>query len=746
MGGGVCGRAELFINAPPECVYHLLGSMDRIKEWMPSCNMHKVADVDSSGLSGRDSAVTLLEIAYCTFQLYSPVAMRDWCILRFASAQADGSFVLGCESVSHPACPEVPGFIRGQAFPTGFVLKPASSTNSHSTVMTLIFQFDVKGWLPSVLRTLFQSEYLIVQTTNVFMNGIRRAIEDKQRLLSSAPSLVDSATITSEDSFFEILKASNTEDSLGWHSVVNQDFEVHAKIDGTLSITKAIFKVHSSPEEIFELLIDETRFKEFLPNLREIAVLERTIGSVSNPVKCLGNLTFDSSFDKVLKLTVSSDLGCEVDFCLLQSSLFNSEDGMCVVLFRSVSHSGLWVDDAQMGKILPSGFIIAPLPHSGSLVSTALQADLERNFPPLMRALPSDQVCSLLSGGFVSIIHRLESVLASKPPRPQTAPGHGLETPAAFQDPLCDSPLSLPYKRTHSDAQFTQTPYPPHKTMKTSNPDDFYLSPQHQLSATPSLLQQPPVQHLQPQHTIQHLQSQHQSQQPPVPPTAKRSHPVPMMFNPNTNQITSPAAAVGLACDSIMSMNHSGMMSMYSTPQGPFRKTDRGRLIWTDDLHECFVRAVRQLGVDTARPQAILQLMGVDGLTPEHVKSHLQKYRGQLKAERERSCGDKGGGLRKMRKKTSSNNSLNTMATDLSEPSILNSTAPSKDSPCDEPAGSYERTGSDVSEVIKISESLAAKAQDFQLCLGQFCSAMSALSRSLTKLRDDERLEGSQPE
>nr|ACN85245.1 MYB-CC type transfactor [Oryza officinalis] len=54
----------------------------------------------------------------------------------------------------------------------------------------------------------------------------------------------------------------------------------------------------------------------------------------------------------------------------------------------------------------------------------------------------------------------------------------------------------------------------------------------------------------------------------------------------------------------------------------------RQRLRWTDDLHDHFVDAVTQLGgPDRATPKGILRIMGVQGLTIYHVKSHLQKYR-----------------------------------------------------------------------------------------------------------------------
>jgi SHAQKYF class myb-like DNA-binding protein len=75
-------------------------------------------------------------------------------------------------------------------------------------------------------------------------------------------------------------------------------------------------------------------------------------------------------------------------------------------------------------------------------------------------------------------------------------------------------------------------------------------------------------------------------------------------------------------------------------PPGPItttpvhgRKYERRtkRFIWPDDLHRLFVAAVFDLGLKNASPKALLTLMGhpavSSGLTTEHLKSHLQKYR-----------------------------------------------------------------------------------------------------------------------
>lgn len=54
----------------------------------------------------------------------------------------------------------------------------------------------------------------------------------------------------------------------------------------------------------------------------------------------------------------------------------------------------------------------------------------------------------------------------------------------------------------------------------------------------------------------------------------------------------------------------------------------KARRCWSPELHRRFVNALQQLGgSEVATPKQIRELMKVDGLTNDEVKSHLQKYR-----------------------------------------------------------------------------------------------------------------------
>ncbi|KAI5444570.1 hypothetical protein KIW84_013001 [Lathyrus oleraceus] len=51
------------------------------------------------------------------------------------------------------------------------------------------------------------------------------------------------------------------------------------------------------------------------------------------------------------------------------------------------------------------------------------------------------------------------------------------------------------------------------------------------------------------------------------------------------------------------------------------------KLVWTTYLHNLFLHAIKQIGLEKAVPKKILDMMNIPNLTRENVASHLQKYR-----------------------------------------------------------------------------------------------------------------------
>lgn len=68
-------------------------------------------------------------------------------------------------------------------------------------------------------------------------------------------------------------------------------------------------------------------------------------------------------------------------------------------------------------------------------------------------------------------------------------------------------------------------------------------------------------------------------------------------------------------------------------PSNSSRLSNHGkkRLVWTPALHDRFIEAVNMAGYENPGPKTILELMNVEGLTTEHVKSHLQKFRNNIR-------------------------------------------------------------------------------------------------------------------
>ncbi|VAI92841.1 unnamed protein product [Triticum turgidum subsp. durum] len=64
------------------------------------------------------------------------------------------------------------------------------------------------------------------------------------------------------------------------------------------------------------------------------------------------------------------------------------------------------------------------------------------------------------------------------------------------------------------------------------------------------------------------------------------------------------------------------------------------RVAWTTELHNKFLEAIYQIGLEKAAPNKILELMNVDCLTRHNIASHLQKYRLYLNRVKSNPLGD----------------------------------------------------------------------------------------------------------
>ncbi|KAL4318728.1 hypothetical protein GQ457_18G000610 [Hibiscus cannabinus] len=88
----------------------------------------------------------------------------------------------------------------------------------------------------------------------------------------------------------------------------------------------------------------------------------------------------------------------------------------------------------------------------------------------------------------------------------------------------------------------------------------------------------------------------------------------------------------GVACQLSDKVGNDGTSNNSADRQIPKTNTNqplrKARRCWSPDLHRRFVNALHMLGgPQVATPKQIRELMKVDGLTNDEVKSHLQKYR-----------------------------------------------------------------------------------------------------------------------
>ncbi|KAL6647723.1 hypothetical protein ACP70R_015160 [Stipagrostis hirtigluma subsp. patula] len=93
-------------------------------------------------------------------------------------------------------------------------------------------------------------------------------------------------------------------------------------------------------------------------------------------------------------------------------------------------------------------------------------------------------------------------------------------------------------------------------------------------------------------------------------------------------QAAARAAAVAPSGPALSLRSQSQQTAQQQQQQQQQQQARKARRCWSPELHRQFVAALNQLGgAQVATPKQIRELMKVDGLTNDEVKSHLQKYR-----------------------------------------------------------------------------------------------------------------------
>ncbi|KAJ7946022.1 myb family transcription factor EFM-like [Quillaja saponaria] len=111
----------------------------------------------------------------------------------------------------------------------------------------------------------------------------------------------------------------------------------------------------------------------------------------------------------------------------------------------------------------------------------------------------------------------------------------------------------------------------------------------------------------------------------------KEELPIPglSLLTPRIKNLREESGSSGSGTSCSRGVSSSGPSAQSKLQTGPRQPTARKqRRCWSPELHRRFVNALQQLGGShAATPKQIRELMQVDGLTNDEVKSHLQKYR-----------------------------------------------------------------------------------------------------------------------
>ncbi|CAL9132158.1 unnamed protein product [Musa acuminata var. zebrina] len=118
--------------------------------------------------------------------------------------------------------------------------------------------------------------------------------------------------------------------------------------------------------------------------------------------------------------------------------------------------------------------------------------------------------------------------------------------------------------------------------------------------------------------------------EPPTKPIAVNARRIGGAFHPfeREKHVAAPIPASSSTTSGKGGVGGSGVGGEEKEKEGQSQPHRKARRCWSPELHQRFLHALKQLGGShVATPKQIRELMKVDGLTNDEVKSHLQKYR-----------------------------------------------------------------------------------------------------------------------
>ncbi|GMH11850.1 hypothetical protein Nepgr_013691 [Nepenthes gracilis] len=175
---GVAARACGLVSLEPTRVAEIL--KDR-PSWYRDCRAVEVMNALSTGNGGT------IELLY--MQLYALTTLapaRDFWLMRYTSILEDGSIVVCERSLNNtqngPSMPVVQHFVRGEMFPSGYLIRPCEGGGS---IIHIVDHMELEPWsVPEVLRPLYESSALLAQRTTM---GALRQLRQISHEISQPP-------------------------------------------------------------------------------------------------------------------------------------------------------------------------------------------------------------------------------------------------------------------------------------------------------------------------------------------------------------------------------------------------------------------------------------------------------------------------------------------------------------------------------------------------------------------------------